>query len=216
MSVLSIAALALALISLIVAAKTKKLNVNVQRILFFGFFGLVVCCIPEVVHGLFDALYYNLLETAFSNWFNRDSFALMIAKAIAWIIVIGGIWLIVWALWKLFLLCTKKGVRRWGAMLISVLIIVGAAYAEFFNGIYTFSDYGSFFKLKTAVNMQFEALPSKVTYFESDDPTTEICQAEKFNLLTDSDNYTRLQLKIDGDVYVFRSTAANEPGFYPL
>ena len=216
MSILSIVLLMLAFISLIVVVKTKKLNIVVQRILFFGFFGLVVCCIPETIHKLFSLLYYNWLEVLFNNWFDKDAFALMIAKALAWLIIIAGIWLIVWALWRLYLVMTRSGIRSWGAILISILIFIGVAYAEFFNGIYTFSDIESFFKLKTAANAQFELLPNKVIYFESDDPLSEICQAEKLTLITDPNNYTILQLKIDGDVYVFRNTAAKDPGFYPL
>ena len=205
MSVLSIALLTLALVSLIIVGKTKKLNIIIQRILFFGLFALVICCIPEVVHSLYDMLYVNWLELLFNNWFNKDAFALMVGKALAWIIIIGGIWLIVWGLWRLFLVITKSGKRHRAVIFLSILIFLAAGFAEFFNGFFTFEDKSSFFTLKTAVNAQFELLPSKVVYFSADDPVSEICQAEKYNIITDKENRARLQLKIDGDVYIFRS-----------
>ena len=216
MSVLSIVLLAVAIISLLIMPAKKKLPMLMQRIIFFGFFGIIICCIPEYMQYLYYYINDEWLEVVFSNWFNKDSFAIMGANVLSWIIICAAVFLIAWLLWLVHKKISDNGLRRWPMVVMSILLILSIAYAEYANGIYTFDNYGDFFTIKTACNMKLPLLPNKVVMKENFDAAAAKCEAESFDLFTDPDNHDMLQLKFDGEVYIWRSNATVENGYYPL
>ena len=215
MSILSIVAIILAIVSLILIGKSKKLSLNLQRVLFFGLFGIIICTIPETMQYIYKLVYDEWLGVVFSSQFDKYAFAQMGAQALSRIIIVGALFIIVWLLWRLYLVISKHGIRLWAAALVSVFIILTSLYAEFFNGIYTFDEPVDFLRLKISYNTRFELLPNKVIFYSNDNPVASKCEAEVFNLFS-GENRQRLQLKFDGDVYIWRDTATKEAGFYPL
>lgn len=216
MSILSILLLVTVIVSFFVMATKKKLPLPMQRIIFFGFFGIVLCCIPEVMQLVYYYVHDEWLAVLFSDWFDKDSFALMGASALSWIIICGAAFVIAWLLWLVHKKISNNGLRRWPIAIMSVLLILSIAYAEYGNGIYTFNDAKDFFTIKTACNMELPLLPNKVVMRENADPAAAKCEAECFDLFTDSDNHDMLQLKFDGEVYIWRSNSSMESGYYPL
>lgn len=216
MSIVSILLLIVVIVSLLVMAKKKKLPLTMQKIIFFGFFGIVICCIPELMQRVYYFVNDEWLAVLFSDWFNKDSFALMGASALSWIIICGVIFAVVCLLWLLHKKISNNGLRRWPIAVMSVLLVLSIAYAEYGNGIYTFNNVGDFFAIKTACNMELPLLPNKVIMKDNADLAAAKCEAECFDLFTKSDNHDMLQLKFDGEVYIWRSNSSMESGYYPL
>lgn len=216
MSILSILLLIVVVVSLFKMRKKKKMPLTMQKIIFFGFFVMILCCIPELMQSVYHYVNDEWLAVLFSDWFGKDSFALMGASALSWIIICCVILIVVCLLWLLHKKISKNGLRRWPIAVMSILLVLSIAYAEYGNGIYTFDNVEDFFTIKTACNMELPLLPNKVVMKENVDPAAAKCEAESYDLFTKADNHDMLQLKFDGEVYIWRNNSSMESGYYPF